>query len=149
MDCFQFKSNILAFSEGFLSDELRHSSYLHLSACNSCNRLLAEFNSLQDVIAREKTAEPNPFAATRILQRLESEFERPANPASVIFIRVLQPVAIAVALLCGILIGSYTANRESVPANNIASTSENIEFLRSNLFITEFADEDKLLVLNK
>lgn len=149
MDCSQFKSNIFTFNEGSLSDEIRDSSARHLASCIACTRLLSEFNDLEAIIEQEKAIEPNPFAATRILQHIETEFERPTNPVSAVWIRFLQPVTIAVALLCGILIGSYTAKKDIAPTNQLVNTSKNIEFLRSNLFITEFADEDKILVINK
>jgi hypothetical protein len=92
---------------------------------------------------------PNPFAATRILQHLENEIRGHEKAHSSGWIRVLQPVAIAVALVCGILIGSYTARKDVVQGNQLVNNSENIEFLKSNLFISEFADEDRNLVLNK
>jgi hypothetical protein len=149
MDCSQFKSNIFAFREGILSENLHHSVELHLSSCAACARMLSEYDSMEAIIAQEKATEPNPFAATRILQRIENEFEKPKNQMVPVFIRVIQPVAVALALLCGILIGSHTANREHPPVNQLLNTSENIEFLRSNLFISEFADEDKMLVFNK
>lgn len=149
MDCSQFKSNIFAFSEGSLSGELVTSSERHLASCPGCSRLLSEFNNIEAIIAQEKAAEPNHFSSTRLLQIIENEFEKPKNLHSPVWLRVLQPVSLAVALLCGILIGSYTAKKNNPPANQLAGTSENIEFLKSDLFISEFADEDKMLVLNK
>ena len=148
MDCFEFKSNILTFSEGTLSEELRHSSQRHLASCIACSRLVSEFKNLETLIELEKATEPNPFAVTRLLQRIETEFDRSTTSDSPVWMRVLQPVVLAAALLCGILIGSYTAKKD-IPANQLVTPSENIEFLRSNLFITEFADEDKILVINK
>jgi anti-sigma factor RsiW len=149
MDCSQFKSGIGDFREGILAEEQRIMCERHLASCIACARLLSDFNELDAVIEQEKAAEPNPFAATRILQRLETEFERPKKTYSPGWIRMLQPVAITAALVCGILIGSYTAQKEHTPANLLVNSSENIEFLRSNLFISEFADEDKILGFNK
>ena len=83
------------------------------------------------------------------MQRLENEFERPVKPHSRVWIHILQPVAIAAALLCGIFIGSYTAKKDTAPENQLAATSENVKLLRSTLFISDFADEDKILVINK
>ena len=149
MDCAQFTSEIFSFSEGILPEELHRSAEHHLASCSSCARLLSEFNGLKTIIDQEKAAEPNPYAATHILQRIENEFERPKYPHSQVWVRALQPIAIAFALLIGILIGSYTANKDNAPADQLVNTTKNIEFLKSNLFIAEFADEDKILVLNK
>jgi len=149
MKCSLFRNYLPAFREETLSAELQHSAHLHLASCEECRHLLEAFNETESIIEHEKAVEPSPFAATRILQRIESEFEK-AN--AVIFprwIRVLQPVTIALALMCGILIGSYTANKEETHVDNLLKTAENIEFLRSNLFISEFADEDRNLGLNK
>jgi hypothetical protein len=103
---------------------------------------------LQQIIDKERAAEPNPFVSTRILQHLESCLDEADNPPARSWIRVLQPVVLAVALLCGILIGSFSAKQDNAPAIRSVNNSENIEFLRSNLFISEFADEDKILILN-
>ena len=149
MECSQFKAGIFAFLEGSLSEELRQSYECHLASCTACSRLLTEFKTLDVIIEQEKAGEPNPFVSSRILQRLETEFIRPEKSYYPVLIRVFQPVIIAIALLCGIIIGTYTAKKDKAPANQLVDTSENIEFLRSSLFISEFADEDKILVLNK
>jgi anti-sigma factor RsiW len=148
MDCSQFKSTILDFSDGKLSEEARQLSERHVASCASCTRILAEFNNMAAIIEKEKTAEPNPYIATRILQHIENELKQAQPSVTPAWLRVLQPVAIAIALLCGIFIGSYTANQDNAPATQMVNTSDNIEFLKSNLFISEFADEDKILVLN-
>lgn len=149
MNCDQFKSDIFSFTEGKLSEELYHGAQEHLKSCVVCTRLLSAFNTLDAIIDLDKATEPNPFAATRIMQHIESDFDRSTSQNTPVWIRALQPAAIAVALLSGILIGSYTAKKESVPVNQMATTSENIAFLKSNLFISEFADEDRILVINK
>ena len=149
MDCSRFSDNIFAFRDGTLSEGLRQASETHLASCETCNKLLIEFDNMEAIIELEKTIQPNPFTATRILQRIEREFSRPDESHFPRWTRVLQPVAIAVALLCGILIGSHTAEKDNLQSNQLVSTSNNIELLRSNLFISDFTDEDKILVLNK
>ena len=148
MNCALFRSNITAFQEGSLSAEAMNAANNHLASCVVCSRVFAEFKEFDTIIALEKAAEPNPFAATRILQRVDSYFStnKAASPA---WVRMLQPAALAVALLCGILIGINTAQKSSALTTRPANPYENIEFLRSNLFISEFTDEDKVLVLNK
>lgn len=149
MDCSHFRSNIIAFREGALPEASMNSATLHLASCRACTRLVSTFRELDEIIGHEKSSEPNPFAATRILQRIENEFSEHVKPVPPLWIRMLQPVSLAVALLCGILIGSYTAKKDNAIAVRPENTPENIEILRSNLFISEITDEDKVLVLNK
>lgn len=149
MDCLQLKSNIFAYCEGALSKEQCQSFEAHVSSCIDCKQLMTELNQMEAVIEMEKSVEPSPFAATRILQHLENELEATKKTYFPGLVRVLQPVAIAGALLCGILIGSYTAKKDNTQANQVVNPSENIEFLRTNLFISDFADEDTMLGLNK
>jgi anti-sigma factor RsiW len=149
MDCVELKNNIIAFREGALSEDILQSCRQHVASCSTCSRLNSEFKKLEEIIELEKAAMPNPFAATRILQHLDNEIRWPAKAPSSGWIRVLQPVAIAIALVCGILIGSYTAKKDTVQESQLVNNSENIEFLKANLFISEFADEDRNLILNK
>jgi anti-sigma factor RsiW len=149
MDCQTFHKNIFAFREGSLPEELGAAVRVHMDTCAACSLLLIEFDAIAVVMDEEKSAEPNPYAATRILQRLEHELEKSDRPRQGAWLRVLQPVAVTAALLCGILIGSYTARKGNMPGGPSLKSTENIEFLRSNLFISEFTDEDKILVLNK
>ncbi len=149
MDCSQFKSNILFYSESSLSGDLSQETMDHLSSCNSCAQLFSQFNAMEIIIEHDKKAEPNAFAATRILQHIDNKSAKRQSEFTPFWIRVLQPVALAIALICGILIGSYTANKENSPSNQTANMSENIEFLKTDLFISTFADEDKILVINQ
>lgn len=149
MNCAQFTSAIFSFKEGKLSEELHRGAQEHLTSCVACNRLLSEFNTLDEIMDEYKAIEPNPFAATRILQYVDNEFDRPASRHARIWVRALQPAALAIALLSGILLGSYTAKKESAQVNQMSTTSDNIAFLKSDLFISDFADEDKILVINK
>ena len=149
MNCDQFKSNIFGFTEETLPRELHASMDVHIASCPSCAQLLAEFKALEEIILKEKAGEPSPFAATRLLQRTETEFLSRGRSHSQTYTRILQPVAIAVALLCGIAIGFYTAGNGKMQADSPGNSAQNILFLKSNLFISDFADEDKTLVLNK
>jgi hypothetical protein len=104
---------------------------------------------LDEIIDIEKNLEPNPFQATRILQRIDSELLSQKKSASLVWMRVLQPVAISMALVIGILIGSYTARSGQNSTGQEALTkTENRENLKADLFISTFTDEDNILNLN-
>jgi len=106
-------------------------------------------NRLDQIIALEKETEPNPYQATRILQRIESEFITPKSSRIPAWTRILQPISISAALVIGILIGSYAARTGQNQNNEALAKIENIQNLRSNLFISEIADEDNILNFNK
>ena len=149
MDCSTFKSNIFALREGELPAGMQHALKDHQASCRACSRLMDEFDGLDMIIAAEKAAEPAPFAATRILQHIENDLEKSLHAISPAWMRLLQPAAIVVALLFGILVGSYNARKGTPREYQALKSSENVDFLRSNLFISEFADEDKTFFLNK
>ncbi len=149
MHCELFKENLFAFHEKSLTDGLRQSMETHLASCESCRKLNAGFASFSEILEMEKATKPNPFTATRILQRIEAEFERPYANHGPFWVRILQPVALAIALAAGIFIGSYTAKNGNTPPGQLVNKTDHIEFLKSDLYISEFTDEDKILILNK
>lgn len=103
---------------------------------------------LDKIIETEKNIEPNPFQGTRIFQRIEAELLNPQKPVFPLWARVLQPVAISVALVIGILIGSYTARSGQSADEQALTKSANMENLKADLFISTFADEDNVLNIN-
>jgi hypothetical protein len=149
MDCAHFSENLFAFHEGTLSDGIRQALEDHLSSCASCKGLNAGFDDLTDIIKKVKATEFSPFTSTRILQRIESEFEWQESKNKLVWLRILQPVTITIALLAGILLGSYTAKTGKTSSDQMANKTNHIQFLKADLFISEFTDEDKILVLNK
>ena len=148
MDCKQITDNLFAFHEGTIPDELHHSIAEHLSSCASCTKLNTGFIKYRDLIALEKEAEPNPFAATRILQHIESAFDRYESRSTPLWVKIIQPVAIAFALMSGILIGSFSAKTRDSSTIHVTAKTEQIQFLKSDFYISEFTDEDKILDLN-
>ena len=103
---------------------------------------------LDEIIDKEKNVEPNPFLGTRIFQRIESELLSPQKPVFPLWTRVLQPVAISIALVVGILIGSYTARSGQSRDDQTLTKSANLESLKADLFISTITDEDNILNLN-
>jgi hypothetical protein len=103
---------------------------------------------LDEIIAKEKCLEPNPFMTTRIIQRIDKELIAPKQSVFPVWIRVVQPVAITMALVIGILIGSYTARSGQNRNEQAMTKSENRANLKADLFISTFTDEDNILNLN-
>ncbi|MFZ4547845.1 MAG: anti-sigma factor family protein [Bacteroidales bacterium] len=113
----------------------------HISECDECNRIVAEFRGIVALIEEQKYIEPRPFAETRILQAVESRMGKSHNSYSPKF-RILQPAAIsfgvAAALVVGFMIGSDFAETHSV----INENNEIIDEVRSDLNVPEFMSDD-------
>jgi len=142
----QFQSDYFTFREGNLPGPARADYSQHLANCSECREFEAGWDAILSVVEADRSAEPNPFTATRILRRVDDEFGPGAvhasNPAG-----WLKPVLVAAALACGIFIGTRNAGLPG-PGTGSGPVSD-IESLKSSLFIPEIADEDKVLVLNR
>lgn len=114
----------------------------HISECTECNRILAEFRSMLALMEEQKSIEPRPFAATRIMQGIESRLEKRQRSASSVFVRILQPalinIGVATALAIGYFIGSDFADMHSQYTQN----DQMIEAVRSDLNIPEFMTDE-------
>ncbi|MEI6173788.1 MAG: zf-HC2 domain-containing protein [Bacteroidota bacterium] len=149
MNCKFFSKHLFAYHEGTLPEAFRPSFEEHLISCDSCMKLNTRYNILDELIEGEKSVESSPFASTRILQRITEEFEPSRAIHAQVWVRVIQPVAIAIALVVGILIGLFTARTGNTQAPQLVNKTDHIQFLKSDLYISEFTDEDKVLDLNK
>ena len=140
--CELLQKDIFAYIEKDLPPLLIQQLYVHISECNECNRIVAEFREILALIDEQKNIEPRPFAQTRIFQGIESRLEkRQKSPVSV-FARILQPalisVGVAVALAIGFFIGSDFAEKHSHYTQN----NTMIEAERNDLNVPEFMTDD-------
>jgi len=149
MNCELFSEHLFAYHEGTLPESLRASFEDHLSSCDSCMKLNTGYDIVAELIEREKGVESSPYASTRILQRIAGEFEPSRASHNPVWVRIIQPVAIAIALAIGILIGLFSARTGNTQAAQLVNKTDHIQFLKSDLYISEFTDEDKVLDLNK
>jgi anti-sigma factor RsiW len=148
MKCSQFLSGLFAYREGTLSGAQTEEYAQHHALCSDCREALAQFDRFLAAVDAEKSAAPNPFQSTRTLAYLDSRVAGPGMHSSRVLIRIMQPVALAMALAVGIFIGSYHAGKQESTTSGLQDAPGNVEFLKTNLFITEFTDGDKILVLN-
>lgn len=138
MDCRDIENNLFAYGEGKLSPDNRHALEEHAGKCESCARLLESYRAMESVIKSDRAAEPNPFAATRILQRLENAQQRRSRYATAILRPVLITMALFLAISMGFLIGSLGISRTMADE----TSDPQMESFKSDLFFTEFVDED-------
>lgn len=142
MDCSNVQDKLFGYAGGTLTASQRQEIEAHLQNCPSCSALAEAFRRLEEAIAREKSLEPPPFAATRILQRMENRFSTRRKTTAGILRPALITLAVLVALAAGYVIGQAGHSRIAVPGE----AASQVETLRTDLFIDAFIDEDITLV---
>lgn len=145
MDCKIVHHNLLDYLENNLQPGTKKDIEAHISECESCRGLVSGFQSVEAIIEKTKETDPNPFMATRIVQYIENEltnYER--NRVS-----VLRPILVTSTVLCaiaiGVLIGKVNSDRLIVKDEN----QSQIENLKTELFIHDFIDENKTLLVKE
>ena len=149
MDCLFIRRNLFSYQEHKLSDKDNKEFEAHLLSCAECSRIVSEFRSVTSVIDLRKDAEPNPFAGTRIIQRLESEMESNKEKREPVFIRILQPLAVAALLVIAVIIGFSIVKQREPEISAIINHRQDIQAIQSDLNIPDFVDEDETFFANK
>jgi len=145
MECRIVQRNLFTYHEGLLAPELKKDIEAHLSECGSCKQLLTGIQAMETAIENSKTAEPDPHITTRILQHIDNEL---LNPEIKHFF-VMRPILITLTALCaiaaGIVIGKSSFERISMHNEN----QNQIESLKAELYIHDFIDENKTLLVTE
>lgn len=142
MDCFFIRNNLFSYQEKQLSGREYKEFEYHLHACEECSRIVSDFQSATSFIDEKKSAEPNPFIRTRILQRIESQLQRERVASNSVFQKILRPISISFLLLFAIIIGfSIVKPWETRFSDNINHQND-IQAMKSGLNIPDFIDED-------
>ena len=104
---------------------------------------------IDNMMEYHKSGKPNPFVTTRIMQRIDSEFFSQEKTVFPTWMRILQPVTVAAALVIGIIIGAYTARSGQDTDAQAISSKNTIETLRTDFYISELTNEDNILKFNQ
>lgn len=144
MKCSDFQEILFAQAVDGQRDPDPEATQRHLESCDGCRASASRYAGIGTALQQAREAEPSPFAATRILQRIENTFAPERKPA---WLRILQPAAIAMALGCGLLVGGIAARREAARDVLGPASQGSIEQLRADLFIDAISEQDKTLVL--
>lgn len=102
------------------------------------------FDAFERAIAEEKALEPAPYAATRIIQRLENRMKRPGKMPVLVIRPALVTFLMLTALIIGFLVGNHGTTRISVNDPE----EDQIEILRSELYVVDFVEEDNTILSN-
>ncbi len=106
-------------------------------------------DALNRFFAQEKGLDPNPFAATRILQHIESTLQSREQGHSFWSPVKLRPVLIGISFLTAIFIGIFAGRQGSNSYTAQTENSDRIEMLKGELFIQDFMDDDKTFLDNQ
>ncbi len=106
MKCRVIHKKLIFYLDGELSQEETKKTEAHLSQCPACFAFAEEMKKTLGIIQAEKITEVNPFIYTRIKTRLENQGKIETKPVlKPVFVRILQPAAIAIGLMAGIYTG--------------------------------------------
>jgi len=148
MDCSFINSNLFAILENTLSPGEQLEIDLHCKSCQECTRVISGFNETMSLIDKDKSKEINPFASTRILQRIESVWSLQSEKKQRVFLHVLQPAVLTFSLFLAILIGFSLGKKGMSSITEKSSPEQELQSIRSELFISDVTDEDKTLFTN-
>jgi anti-sigma factor RsiW len=149
MNCNNIRENLFRYTDHMMPEEERSAFEAHLNTCTECSATVSGTLSFESLIEKEKAAEPSPFAATRILQRLESESERGVYHHRQRISHLLQPALVAASLILALFIGFVIGRNGGLKTDTKAVNIRQVDNLRSDLFIPDFIDEEQSLLSNK
>ncbi|MEI7490525.1 MAG: hypothetical protein WCK92_03940 [Bacteroidota bacterium] len=147
MDCTFIKDNLFAIKENRLkADEIALVGE-HVSGCGSCSSLLNSFSSFIEVIDKDRQTAVNPFLAARTLLKMEQYFEEADHGRMFHLPRLLQPVLACALILLAVITGFFAGIQGKNISQNM--TKSDLSVMKTELFISELNDEDKILQLYK
>jgi hypothetical protein len=144
MDCKDFQNNLFAREEGKITPDTRLAMERHFMECESCARLQDGFRAFERAVEAEKALGPPPFVATRIIQRLENAQDNRRHLPKL----VLRPAVITFLLLAALVTGYLVGNHGMSRKSQVISGPDQIEILRSELYVVDFVEEDNTLLTN-
>jgi hypothetical protein len=145
LDCSIVELNLFDYLENKLQPNIRNAFEAHISVCPSCNKLLIGIQSIDVIIEKARMAEPDPFASTRIIQRIENELTKHENKR----VRALRPILVTFTIICAIAMGFAIGKSRFDRVSGYADNQNQIENLKTELFIHDFIDENRTILINK
>ncbi len=137
------RNNIFNHQEKLLSGNDLKEFEDHLLLCEECSLIVSDFQSVASLIDHKRSVEVKDFFQTRTLQRIASDLDRTRNAPSVGLQRILQPIMISFLLLAAILIGLSLGKRFDTKYSLNPTHVNNINAMKSDMFIKDFMDEDQ------
>ena len=146
--CDFVRNNLFSYHENKLSLEEKHVFEDHLYTCNRCKNLSFNFNSVTTLINSKRDAAPDPFIQTRTLQKITSVLEGGNKSYFAFSKRTLQPLVLSSIFFAAVVIGFALGKQVDSEFSMNLSRQYDIQFMKSDLYITDFMDEDNVFVDN-
>ena len=143
MNCSFIHDHLFDYQEKNFSPTESEQFKEHLTTCSSCSGVYNEFLSVIGTIEQKKAEEPNPFAATRIMQRIDAEPDSSRVPSGFFLSRAMQPVAIVLIFFFAVLIGFSLGKHGNSKISGGMNREDDILTMRTDLFIRDFAGDDQ------
>jgi hypothetical protein len=140
--CVFVRDNLFSYQEKQLSGEKTQKFEDHINTCKRCSELVLHFHAVSGSIDARRADEPNPFIQTRTIQKIESELERGYNPYFSFRKRIFQPLMLSAIILTAVVIGFALGKQVDSEFSLNLSRQNDIQFMKSDLYITDFTDED-------
>jgi hypothetical protein len=147
--CVFVRDNLFSYQEKKLSGEKNQIFEDHLHTCSDCSQLVINFRSVSDLIEAKKANEPAPFIQTRTIRKIESELERGNRPHFAFSKRILQPLLLSTIMLTAVVIGFSLGKHLDSEFSLDVTRQNDIQFMKSDLFITDFTDENNTFFANQ
>lgn len=148
MECKTFREQAWQFREKSLGREETEACEAHLATCADCRSAAAGIVQVGKYIEAARKAEPSPFMVTRIIAGIEAELERQSKRRSFIPALVLRPVLLTFALAAGTILGITGASSRISHLPASAQQDASIQTVRSDLYLSDLMDEEKILTLS-
>jgi len=145
MDCKIVHRHLIAYQEDNLQPGFKSNLEAHFLECTSCKQLLAGIQSVEAIIDKAKAADPNPFMTTRIIQHIENELTGRGIKQDL----ALRPIFVTLTVICAMVMGYAIGKSSFDRVNGYDNNKNQIENLKTGLFIHDFIDENKTLFVNE
>jgi predicted anti-sigma-YlaC factor YlaD len=147
-DCEFVRDHLFSYQEKKLLGEKNQKFEDHINTCIKCRELVHNFHSVSASIEAKRADEPNPFIQTRTIQKIESELERGNKPYFAFSKRIFQPFMLSTIILTAVFIGLVLGKQVDSEFSGNLSRQNDIQFMKSDLYITDFTVEDNVFFDN-
>ncbi|MDP1621389.1 MAG: zf-HC2 domain-containing protein [Bacteroidales bacterium] len=141
--CQFIRNNLFSYVERQLTVDERQRFENHLLTCPDCTVIVSGFRSVPVLLEALKAKEPNPFIQTRTFQHIETELLTGSRSSFDFFRTLLKPLILTFTIISAVAIG-FTIGKQTDKKFSQAITHQNdLETIKSHLYISDIMDEDK------
>ncbi|NOZ45456.1 MAG: zf-HC2 domain-containing protein [Chlorobi bacterium] len=138
MNCKECTEKLVFYIDKELNNNELNTMQEHLKLCSSCNIAYKQLCNKLSVIDKERDLIPNPYLATRILNRIENISYKSNRQQQ----RILQPAFLIFILIIALFTGFLVGNSYQTIANDNNSSVQT-----DDLFFNELKQENIELTL--